>query len=219
MLFFKPKHKEDEFLPPPPPFPTVELEEEKETSKKEKTNARKKVKQIKEKKIIPFKKSVKFPELEEDFELKDIGFKLPKELEPELPETLEDFDIEYIEKETKKPKEILEAEEEIKNAIEKIKKEEKPSFLKQLFTKKRKTEEEHKELMPEPAEGNEVSVIQNSINKAREALMKFDLETAKKNYIEIIKLYNRIVPEEQAKVYHDINDLYFERKSAEELKV
>ena len=68
-------------------------------------------------------------------------------------------------------------------------------------------------------EADKVSMIQNDIKKAREALMGFDLETAKMNYIEIIKLYNNIKPEEQAKVYRDIKELYFERKSAEELKV
>ena len=64
-----------------------------------------------------------------------------------------------------------------------------------------------------------ISKIQNNISKARDALMKFDLETAKKNYIDAMELYNILKPEEQAKVYHDFRELYFERKSAEELKV
>ena len=69
-----------------------------------------------------------------------------------------------------------------------------------------------------PAVDN-LSKIQNKINEARQALMKFDLKTAKRNYIEAMRLYNNISPEDKAKVYHDIKELYFERKSAEELKV
>ena len=169
--------------------------------------------------------------------IEKIKFELPKELEEpaeeiELPETLEGFEIEDlgkkfgIEKEVSikkedvkaKPKEILEAEEEIKSAIENIKKKEKPSILKRLFSKKPKEEvEEH--LMPELPAADDISRIQNKINEARQALMKFDLETARKVYIEAMMLYNRISQEDKAKVYQDIKELYFERKSAEELKV
>ena len=172
--------------------------------------------------------------LPKEEEISEKAFELPQELEsPEeigLPETLEDFDVEKelgagLEdfgkyEEAAKPKEILEAEEEIKSAIEKIKEREKPSLFKRLFAKKEKTEEKPEDyFMPEIAAVNDVSTIQNNINRAREALMKFDLETAKRNYVEIMRVYNNIKPEEQAKVYHDIRDLYFERKSAEELKV
>ena len=167
------------------------------------------------------------PQNEKDFELPD---ELKQE-ETELPDALEELDIDKefgtgmddfgkeIEDRTK-PKEILEAEEEIKSAIEKIKEREKPSFFKRLLTRKEITEEKPEErFMPEIAAVDDVSRIQNSINRAREALMKFDLETAKRNYIGIMKAYNSLKPEEQAKVYHDIRELYFERKSAEELKV
>jgi len=313
MFFLKPKHKSDELLPPPPPFPTMELEEEKqgsEISKKaikqakvalaKKTPIKKiaPIKEIKEKKpiklkeILPLKQAKLFkkikpkglmkivpiksipikkitpikqiklpikkikekiqiplkkikiskktikkaakpkeikPRLEEDFGLNDIEFELPKELEKnvELPETLEDFDVEDVgkefgierlgkelEQESKKPKEILEAEEEIKSAIEKIK--ENPSLFNRLFAKREKEKPEEIHSIPEI---DDVYVIQSDIKKAREALMKFDLEAAKMNYIEIMRLYSKIKPEEQAKVYHDIKNLYFERKSAEELKV
>ncbi|MBI2652936.1 hypothetical protein HYX00_05720 [Candidatus Woesearchaeota archaeon] len=305
MLFFKSKHKYDEILPPPPPFPTMEFEEEfkekpkffdevikpkraetfpeeeefselvkglegtkpkKSISKKEKIIPKKveiakhrkilkkelkqlkkviPVKQIKEKKLptrlkaiekgVKKPKTVELPkldELEEDFTSESADFELPKELEElpkkeiELPETLEDLDIEDIgkdlglEQETKKPKEILEAEEEIKSAIEKIKEQEKPSLFKRLFKKKESQEKPSKEqLSPEFPDLDEISAIQNKIDETRQALMKLDLETAKRNYIEIMRMYNNIKPEEQAKVYHDIRDIYFERKSAEELKV
>jgi len=61
--------------------------------------------------------------------------------------------------------------------------------------------------------------IQSKINDARQALMRFDLETAKRSYIEVLRLYNNMTSEEKVKVYHDIKELYSERKSAEELKV
>ena len=170
------------------------------------------------------KTQVELPSLKEDFGLEDI--ELPEELskeELEFPDTIEEFDIdklgEEIEQEPKtKPKEILEAEEEIKSAIEKIKEHEKPSLLKRLFWRN-KIEQKPELLISEPEiqEGDEFSEIQSKINKAREALMKFDLENAKINYIELMGLYNKIKPEEQAKVYNEIKELYFERKSAEKL--
>ena len=187
------------------------------------------VKSIKENKIIlrnPSIKQVQKPksrlDLEEEDFLKDIDFELPKELEKpvekgiELPEILEDFDVE---KETKKPKEILEAEEEIKSAIENIKKQERPSILKRLFSKNLKEKTHEKHLMLELPAVDDISKIHSKINEARQALMKFDLETAKENYIEAMRLYNNISPEEKAKVYNAIKDLYFERKNAEDLKV
>lgn len=310
MFFLKPKHKTDELLPPPPPFPSMDFEEEKpveeavkpkkaevkvlpeekefkelfkdagEGLKPKKAKISKKeikiqkpvlikkpvkkiapIKQIKEKKLIKLKKitplkQVKLPikkiekirmpfkkikvskktikraakikqikpKLEEDFGLKDIEFEQPQDLEIskkeiELPETLEELGIENVGKEFEqenKPKEILEAQEEIKSAIEKIKSQEKPSLFNRLFARKEK--EKIEESYP-ALEVDKVSMIQDDIKKAREALMKFDLESAKMDYIEIMKLYSKIKPEEQAKVYRDIKDLYFERKSAEGLKV
>ncbi len=200
------------------------------TLKKAVAQKKQKIPQIKS---APLKKIAKtsgkskiFLEMEKDFGLKELDFEFPKELEKpeeelELPETLDEFGIEDLSKElqqkTEKPKEISEAEEEIKSAIEKIREHEKPSFFKKLFTKKKKEEE-----MPEEQitlEVDDVSAIQNKINEARQALMEFNLEKARRNYIEAMNLYNRINPEEQAKVYNDIKELYFERKSAEGLKV
>ena len=190
------------------------------------------------------KQKASLPENDLDFE--NLDFKLPKELEqPEVqfPETLDDFDAEREFKQKTKPKEILDAEEEIQNAIEKIKKwnageqwngervdtssprisretrpqlPEKPSILKRLFSRKREEAPEER-LMLEP-QGN-IFIIQSKINDARQALMRFDLETAKRSYIEVLRLYNNMTSEEKVKVYHDIKELYSERKSAEELKV
>ncbi|MBI2656454.1 hypothetical protein HYX03_01815 [Candidatus Woesearchaeota archaeon] len=181
------------------------------------TKGKSPIKRLQTKKIIEKPKGLK----------EDFAFELPQELEPsekeiEFPDNLEEFDFEGIGKElgqeTAKPQEVLEAQEEIKSAIDKIKKQERPSFLGKLFAKK-ESKEMPEDLMQETQEFDELSRIQNTIGRAREALMKLDLETAKKNYIEVMSLYNKIKPEDQAKVYNDIKELYFERKSAEELKV
>ena len=175
------------------------------------------IKAVKEK---PFKKERILP-------IEKIKFELPKEIEEpkeeiRLPETLEDFDIDELGKELEqkaKPKEILEAQEEIQSAIDKIRKKERRSFLGRLFERKEKEKQE--EIYPTFSipNGDGLSIIQSSIKKARDALMKFDLETAKRNYIEIMRLYNNLSQQDKAKVYNDINELYYERKSAEELKV
>jgi hypothetical protein len=60
---------------------------------------------------------------------------------------------------------------------------------------------------------------QKKIDEARRALMSFDLKTAKRNYLELMHIYNHLSSKDQIKVYQDIKDLYFERKSAEEIKV
>ena len=89
-----------------------------------------------------------------------------------------------------------------------------------MFIKKKLEERPHKEpISPKPPDLDKVSIIRNKIGDARKALVKFDLDTAKKNYTDVIKIYNNISPEDKAKVYHDIQDLYSERKNAEKLKV
>ena len=301
MLFFKPKPRSNEILPPPPPDSDLELEEESKPSlfgstkqtpvihsqlpekhkffdeiinsekaetfpeedefkdlvkgiekPKKKRDLKKmpitkkpsiakklKIKDTRAKKtlqVIPVKKGIASKQAKkyakeqtaeipkpEDTGLEDLDFELPQELQTAkedfgLPEKLEDFKLEEFDapkqRDSKKPNEVLEAEIEIKSAIESIKKQERPSFLKRLFIKKPK----ERELVQEPPSLDKVSLIKDNIKKAREALMKFDLETAKTSYIEIMQLYNQIKPEEQARVYHDINNLYTERKSAEDLK-
>lgn len=155
--------------------------------------------------------------VQDGLDLEDLDFGLPKELEDtNLPETLEDFDVEGKFRQEIKPKEVLDSEEEIQSAIESIKKREKPSILKGLFSRKQE-EAPERPLMIEP-QGN-ISAIQGKINDARQALMRFDLEAAKRSYIEVMRMYNSISPEEKAKVYNEIKELYSERKSAEEIKV
>ena len=156
---------------------------------------------------------LEFPaELKEDFEFPELG---EKELEFGSIGEIEAW-----------PNELQEAKDEIKSAIEKIKQwhasersearsqlSEKPSLLQKLFARKEK-----QEVMEKPA-ADDVSAIKSYIENARQALMNFDLAAAKRDYIEIMKIYNKTSPEQQAKVYREINDLYSERKSAEELKV
>ena len=184
MFFLNPKHKTDELLPPPLPFPALEFEEEKYKPKavrikKAKVNASEKIitkptktkgflgtkntkrflvkpkiskKEIKLAKTVPIKempikriasiKQKKSPikKIKEKTSLppgkisKKTKRSKPKE-EIELPETLAGFGKEF-ERETK-PIEILEAEEEIKSAIENIKLQEKTSFFNKLFAKRK----------------------------------------------------------------------------------
>lgn len=207
----------------------------KKTLPKKQKITKKELKKIKSTKKAVKKQNVELPELNDDFDLKDNDLELPKEMnekEIEFPDTLEELDIGSLGQnfqEKRKSSEILEAEEEIKNAIEKIKgwnagegsrsqSPEKSFFFNRWFAKKeigQKPMEEH--IMPKFPEVDNVSMIRNKINETRQALMDMDLETAKRSYIDIMRLYNRSKPEEQAKVYHDIKELYFERKSAMQL--
>ena len=137
--------------------------------------------------------------------------------------TLREQDIEDIAKELnigQKPKVLLDAEEEIKSAIKTIKEQEKPSFFNRLFGKKKKTEEKPAEESLIQTQGFDgIAAIQNNIKKAKEALIKFDLISAKKNYVDAMKIYNKLKPEDQSKVFKDIKEIYNERKSAEEIKL
>ena len=255
-LFFKPKSESIDILPPPPPFPTMELEEDanensqeqfsalikeldkglsEKPAKNEKLNPKPQKerkpskKELEKLKKTASKKFVKFPNIDNPFGLKDIDLELKgAEKDMEFPDTLEELD-----KGDAKQKELIDAEEEIRNAIGKIKHQEKPNFIKRIFSKPEASYssgvEEHGALMQMaeqsmPENGliqeqmDDISIIQKMINDARNHLMDLNLEAAKRSYIDVLKIYNKIKPQEQAKVYHDIRELYFERKSAEQLK-
>ncbi|MBI2542016.1 hypothetical protein HYV80_04870 [Candidatus Woesearchaeota archaeon] len=172
------------------------------------------LKKLKSRKAPQLKPSKPAQEMPEEFEL------APAAEMPEsgslMPEEFEFPELGYgknIQPEAK-PKEILEAEEEIKSAIENIKyHEERPSLFKRFLAKKSEPEK-----IPAIQNKDDVSAIKDGIAAARESLMKFDLDAAKRSYIEIMRVYNRIGPEAQAKVYNEVKDIYFERKSAEDLK-
>jgi len=60
-----------------------------------------------------------------------------------------------------------------------------------------------------------VQLIEERVHKARLVLMDFKFDQAKSIYIEIMEMYNNLEPKKKSRVYQDINDLYYERKSAE----
>ena len=124
-----------------------------------------------------------------------------------------------VEKKIERPYEVIKSEEEIKKAIEGIKeKKKKPSILKKLFKKRVEVEEkvERPEIMPRIEEKVDVIyLIEEKMHKARIELMDFKFGDAKGIYVEIMKMYNGLEPKKKAKVYQDIKDLYYERKSAE----
>ena len=99
-----------------------------------------------------------------------------------------------------------------------MRKAKKASVVKGLFRKKKPAEEkvETLEVMPRTYDKiDHVELIEEKVHKARLALMDFKFDEAKRRYIEIMKMYNELEPKKKSKVYHDIKDLYYERKSAE----
>lgn len=120
--------------------------------------------------------------------------------------------------EIEKPVEIAKDEEEIERAIKVTKGVKKrPSIVKGWFKKK---EPEEKvgipEVMPRTYDKIDyVEEIEEKMHKARLALMDFKFEEVKSVYVEIMRMYNQLEPKKRSKVYQDIKDLYYERKSAE----
>jgi len=136
-------------------------------------------------------------------------------------------DIELISNISEKPEEVAKAEDEIERAIKSIRKQTvKRSIFKSLFKAKEK-KTMLKEIEDMPAVPNPIIHVRhdknenviNMVHKAREALMQFDLDTAKSIYIEIIREYNSLPSEEKEKVYVNIKELYEERKNAESLNI
>lgn len=151
-----------------------------------------------------------------------------KESEIEFPDTLDELDVDYARPATEtktrqRPKELEDAEKEIQSAIESIKKLEKQNFFSRLFSTEPKPrdymQDARIEIKQNAVQEDDISRIQKNISDARDALMNSNLEAAKRKYMEAMRIYNHIKPEEQAKVYNDIKNLYSERKNAEELKV
>lgn len=211
MFFFKPKQQDEVILPPPPPIPDIEGE----------------------------------PDALNGLDIRELSI---EELGRNLDFTAKSLAKEG-KRQPKKPKEISEAESEIESAIERMKKEEKTSFFRKFFPIRQKINGAIKDMQASWAFGTQKTypkkspieqlnslnkseevkaeqikadgnlIIQNIIKKVRDSLMKLDLKSAKEDYLEIMGIYNSMKPEEQVKVYHDIKDLYAERKSAEELKI
>ena len=179
-------------------------------------------------KAVPKKKSFfgkifgkKEENLELEKELKEIEEISPKRAKKEPKEKLGGelkFPELEIEREIEKPKDVIKSEEEIQKAIEGMKVKNRPSIIKGWFKKKEKIDEkiETPEVMPRTYDKiDHVYLIEEKMHKARLFLMDFKFEEAKIAYIEIMKIYGELEPKERAKVYKDIRDLYYERKSAE----
>jgi len=273
---FKPKSKYVDILPPPPPFPSLDMEDSEEAPeniqktlpktdshkitefhellddldksylKDKKISARQKKlskRQEQKKEAKSLKKSEErhiggIDDVEklwlQDFDdFQDLGIEnlgLKKDNEIEFPDTLDELDLDYAKpatetKTSQKPKELEDAEKEIQSAIESIKKHEKQSFFSRLFSTSFTSKDYGMQnIKIETKQGfiderDDISQINKKIEEAREALMNFNLEAAKRKYMEAMQIYNHIKPEEQARVYKNIKDIYYERKNAEELKV
>ena len=160
--------------------------------------------------------------LEDDINLDDVDF--PKDLEQAAEKDFGFDELEQLDAEDNhdknniqpRPQELIEAEDEIKSAINDIKGSEKRSLFRKLFRGEKPEAKVEKPLMQEiPKDG--ISQIKGKLEDARNALMNFDLKSARENYANIMVLYNGLNPKEQAKVYYEIKNLYYERKSAEGL--
>jgi len=245
-LFFKHRVTSDELLPPPPPFPSLELEEETAKPGKERIRASKEsfddlfedeALETKHKAGKSGKKSSKLKKEKRSAKdvLKNLGIESikPEKIKPmkgfEFPDNLESMEMDMdseLQDLMQEPHEISLDEREIMEAIGKAKISQRGLIgrLKQklylIRQKKAKTEEKVYDIGQR--QNAEISYglenIQKRIDDARSALMDFNLQKAREMYIEIMNIYNHLKPEEQAKVYGEIRDLYFERKSAEQLK-
>jgi len=229
------KNNDLDILPPPPPFPEIG-KEGKEAIKVEETRDKEK-REVPRKKEFEKKKSQILSRIE-DREIQKPEKKTmfgrifgKKKAVTEFDKVLEKQsfsselgDLEKLEapelglSEIEKPVEIAKDEEEIERAIKVTKGVKKrPSIVKGWFKKK---EPEEKvgipEVMPRTYDKIDyVEEIEEKMHKARLALMDFKFEEVKSVYVEIMRMYNQLEPKKRSKVYQDIKDLYYERKSAE----
>lgn len=89
--------------------------------------------------------------------------------------------------------------------------------IKKQIHKKQEIQNNKQETKKDTKKLTGVKKIDHMIHDARNFLMEFNLSEAKIKYIEIMREYNTLTPEDKAAVHHEINDLYNERKSAESL--
>lgn len=120
-------------------------------------------------------------------------------------------------------------EEEIKKAIDGMKEKSRTPSISRLFKRKEDQPKESDifditcygkietpEVMPRTFDKiDHVQEIEERIHKARMHLMDFKFDDSKRIYLEIMNLYNILSQKDKYKVYQDIRDLYYERKSAE----
>ena len=130
-------------------------------------------------------------------------------------------DLEKLEAPELKLPKIEKDKEEIQEAISGIKVKKMSFIPKSLIRRKEHAEEkiETPEVMPRTYDKIDyVEEIEEKMHKARLALMDFKFEEAKRVYMGIMRMYNQLEPKKRSKVYQDIKDLYYERKSAEKFR-
>lgn len=117
-----------------------------------------------------------------------------------------------------KPLEIKEAEQEIRDAVQQLKK--KPSFwqrlLARLSNKKSAPVQPSHEIEIKP-EMDGVKAIRSLVREGRDALLSLDFDKARDRYVQANRIYLELSAERQSEVYEDLKSLYDERKSAEEV--
>ena len=59
--------------------------------------------------------------------------------------------------------------------------------------------------------------VMKNVNIARQQLENLEVAKAKETYVEIMKLYRMMTPDEQSQVYETIQEIYEERKAAEKM--
>lgn len=206
------KSSDLDILPPPPPFPDIGI------GKKPNDAAEEVWKRGKEGRKG---KRLKLEKQEKDWIKKEAGAKIPQ-----LIRSVEKNKIEFEEKDFD---DIKEDEDEIKKAIDGMKEKSRAPTINMLFKRKEKSKKESlisdvtdaekietPEVMPRTFDKiDHVQEIEERVHKARMRLMDFKFDDAKRIYMEIMRLYSSISQKDRHKVYQDIKDLYYERKSAE----
>jgi len=205
----------------------IELKKREEWKRKKEKQKLELEKEIQKKKPFSGILSRKGVDLELERELKEIEEIAPKPVKDIKETKLEIPEFEKIEK----PMDMEKAEDEIQKAIQGMKMKKRPSIISGLFKKKEKAEDAWKseisgtnfvgkietpEVMPRTYDKIDyVELIEEKIHKARLFLMDFRFDEAKEVYIEIMRMYTELEPKKKSKVYQDIKELYYERKSAE----
>ena len=225
LFSFSNKNTDSGFLPPPPPFPDMEMPEDRQTANFPSQRPNKPKMRTKITIKGPTKETEDiFPREMVSDNVGDAGEALPSFIPQE-----DHWSINLSEPmDTQGTHPDLSNEgNEINAAIEGIKqpsKEEKQGFLKRLFAKKEPALQETPPAQDMPLQKvqdnlSEVERVMNQINEARQMIMDINLAKAKDAYVEIMKSYRMMTDAEQMQVYEAIKELYDERKAAESLHI
>tara|TARA_Y100000031_G_scaffold114589_1_gene126735 strand:+ start:57 stop:866 length:810 start_codon:yes stop_codon:yes gene_type:complete len=102
-----------------------------------------------------------------------------------------------------------------KQELEKLQKE-KPK-LEQVKGFGRKEESILPPPTPMPEMTDKITLIREMVKDVKQMLAQSKLDHAKTAYIELMKIYTRLEPEQQVKVYESIKQVYFARKEKEKV--